>query len=279
MGNRFNIQPLGHGIGLRAPHYQDLLQESHPIDFLEIISEGFMLDGGKPITVLEALLEKYPMVMHGVSLSIGSADPLDKNYLKRLKTLANKVRPPWFSDHICWTKVHGRNLHNLMPLPYTQSTIDYVSERIKIVQDYMEIPFIFENVSSYVEFDASQMEEWEFVARVAEQADCGILLDVNNIFVSGFNHEFDPMTYINAIPHDRVLQYHVAGHLDKGSFILDTHDHDIRSEVWDLYEKTIPLFSGVSTLIERDDNLPPLQDVLKELNIARKINQRLTKAA
>lgn len=278
MGNRFNSQSLGFGIGLRAPHYQDLLEGDHPIDFLEIISEGFMIEGGRPLAILDALLEKYPMAMHGVSLSIGSADPLDEHYLKRLKALAKRVNPPWFSDHICWTKVHGQNLHNLMPLPYTKSTIDYVAERIKIVQDFMEVPFIFENVSSYVEFEGSQMEEWEFVARVAEQADCGILLDVNNIFVSGFNHEFDPMTYINAIPKDRVLQYHVAGHLQKDTFILDSHDHEIRDEVWDLYKKTVPLFEGVSTLIERDDNVPPLNDLIEELNIARRINQSITKA-
>jgi uncharacterized protein len=272
VSNRFGAPNLGFGLGLRSEHYQALLTESVPVDFLEIISEGFMIDGGRALSYLDAFIEKYPLVMHGVSLSIGSVDPLDMDYLGRLKALADRVNPPWFSDHICWTKVHGRNLHNLMPLPYTQETVDYVAARIRIVQYVLERRFIFENVSSYVEFAGSQMEEWEFIARVAESADCGVLLDVNNIFVSAYNHGFDAMDYLNGIPHDRVLQYHMAGHLDKGSFILDTHDHDIRDEVWDLYQKTLPLFGPVSTLIERDDDIPPLGELIKELDHARDIH-------
>ena len=272
MTNRWGCPNLGVGVGLRTQHYDDLLTSDPAVDFLEIISENFMLDGGRALSYLDQFIERYPMVMHGVSLSIGSTDPLDSNYLKRLKVLVEKVNPPWFSDHICWTKVHGQNLHNLMPLPYTTATVNYVSDRIKQVQDIIGKPFIFENVSSYVEFTQSEMEEWEFVAAVAEKADCGILLDVNNIFVSAMNHDFDPLTYIKAIPADRVLQFHIAGHLDKGSYILDTHDHEIRDEVWDLYKHTIALIPNVSTLIERDDHIPPLNDVLKELEYARHLS-------
>jgi len=235
-----------------------------------------MIEGGRPLKVLEELMGRYTIIPHGVSLSIGSIDPLDDTYLTRLKKLLDKINPPWFSDHICWTKVHGQNLHNLMPLPYTQRTIDFVSEKIRQLQDRMGRLFIFENVSSYVEFQQSQMPEWEFVAKVAEQADCGILLDVNNIFVSSFNHDFDPLDYINAIPADRVIQYHVAGHKDKGSFIIDTHDNTIRDEVWELYTTCTQRFSGVSTLLERDDNIPNIDELVNELDIARKIHSNAT---
>lgn len=270
--NKFGCPNLGFGIGLRTDHYPDFLNGHPNVDFLEIISEGFMIEGGRPLHILDQLRDRYPIIPHGVSLSIGSIDPLDESYLTRLKGLLDKINPPWFSDHICWTKVHGKNLHNLMPLPYTQSTVDFVADKIKQLQDRMGRLFIFENVSSYVEFQQSQMPEWEFVAKVAQQADCGILLDVNNIFVSSFNHDFDPMDYINAMPADRIIQYHVAGHKDKGSVIIDTHDHTIRDEVWELYRKCTTIFDGVSTLLERDDHIPEINDLLSELDTARKLN-------
>ncbi|RAP33568.1 hypothetical protein DID80_07975 [Candidatus Marinamargulisbacteria bacterium SCGC AAA071-K20] len=265
MTKRFDIPNLGFGLGLRPIHFQDFIDNKPKVDWLEIISENFMIDGGRSLHHLDYFIDHYPIIPHGVSLSIGSVDPLDFNYLKKLKALIDKIDPPWFSDHICWTKIHGKNLHNLMPLPYTTDTINYVSEKIKIVQDYMERPFIFENVSSYVEFSGSQMPEWDFVSHVSEKADCGILLDINNIFVSGFNHDFDPKTYINNVPKDRVLQFHIAGHKDKGTYILDSHDHEIRDEVWDLYSWAAPQFGEVSVLLERDDDIPPLPDLLDEL--------------
>lgn len=262
---------LGFGLGLRTEHYDDLLQTPYPeVEWLEVLTENFLIDGGIPLYYLDQFKEKYTLVPHGVSLSIGSIDPLDESYLKKLKAFVHHIQAPWFSDHICWTKVHGQNLHNLMPLPYTDETIAYVSEKIRIVQDYIEKPFIFENVSSYVEFNHSQMPEWEFVSRVAQQADCGILLDVNNIYVSSVNHEFDPLTYIRNIPSERVVQYHIAGHKDKGTYIIDTHDNTIRDEVWDLFEQTVPLFNNVSVLLERDSHVPPLKDLVAELNLARK---------
>ncbi len=277
---RFDVPYLGFGLGLRTTHYRDFLNSKpENVDWLEIISETFLLDGGRPLHYLEQFKEKYRLVPHGVSLSIGSVDPLDWNYLERLKKLIQKINAPWFSDHICWTKVHGKNMHNLMPLPYTDEVVNFIADKIRAVQDFMGIPFIFENVSSYIEFSSSQMPEWEFVAKLAEKADCGILLDVNNVFVSSFNHSFDPMTYMKHMPADRVLQYHIAGHKDKGDYILDTHDHDIRDEVWDLYTKTAPLFQDVSLLLERDDHIPPLKDLLKELDYARKIHAKTLAAA
>lgn len=267
---------LGFGLGLRSAHFHDFSTSSPPVDWLEIISENFMTDGGRPLHFLDRIKDRYPIVCHGVSLSIGSIDPIDFDYLTRLKKLLDYVNAPWFSDHICWTKIHGKQLHNLMPLPYTDETIAYVSAKIKIVQDFIERPFIFENVSSYVEFQQSTMPEWEFVAQVCEKADCGMLLDINNVFVSGFNHEFDPMTYIQHMPKKRVAQFHVAGHTDKGRYLLDTHDHNIRDEVWILYKKASELFPNASVLLERDDDIPALSILLDELNIARKYHYRAT---
>ncbi len=256
-------------MGLRSTHFHDFLNTSPAVDWLEIISENFMVKGGRPLHFLEQLKDKYRIIPHGVSLSIGSIDPLDFDYLNTLKNLVNYLDAPWFSDHICWTKIHGKQLHNLMPLPYTNATVHYVSEKIRIVQDVIERPFIFENVSSYVEFNQSTMPEWEFIAQVAEKADCGILLDINNVFVSSFNHGFDPMTYIRHIPANRVAQFHIAGHLDKGSYILDSHDHTIRKEVWDLYRTTTQLLPHTSVLLERDDDIPALPDLVIELDLAR----------
>jgi len=266
-----NLPFLGFGIGLRLDHYQELLEDTTKVDWLEIISENFLLPGGRSQYYLDQFNEKYQIIPHGVSLSIGSTDPLNWDYLKKLKNLLDKTKAPWFSDHLCWSHHNAHHLHNLMPLPYTEENITYIAKRIEIIQEFLERPMLIENVSSYVEFTQSTMPEWTFIKEIAEKANCGLLLDVNNVFVSAFNHHYDPMDYIHAMPPERVIQYHIAGHHDHGTYILDTHDHDIRDEVWDLFKKTAPLFGNVSTMIERDDNIPPLEDLLQELNIAKQI--------
>lgn len=230
-----------------------------------------MLDGSQSVHVLDPFLERYTIIPHGVSLSLGSADKLDKKYLKTLKKLINTLKPPWFSDHLCWSGYGGAHLHNLLPLPYTAEIARYVADKIKVVQDEVGIPFLIENVSSYVEYVDNQMPEWEFYSMVSELADCGLLLDVNNVYVSARNHNFDPMTYISNLPKDRVVQYHIAGHLDKGTFVLDTHDHPVRTEVWDLFAKTVPLFGDVSLMIERDDDIPPFSELKDEMDHAKAI--------
>ena len=268
---RFDVPFLGFGLGLRAPHYEELLSSSGQVDWLEIISENYMLDGGQGPHTLAPFKEKYTVIPHGVSLSLGSADALDKPHLKRLKALLSYLNPPWFSDHLCWAGVGGAHMHNLLPLPYTQETVEYVAKKIAIIQDTMGIPFLIENLSSYVEFQESEMTEWEFIKAIAETADCGILLDVNNIYVSSRNHHFDPMDYVRGIPANRVIQYHIAGHQDHGTYVLDSHDHPVRDEVWDLFAKTVPLMGDVSVMIERDDHIPPLSELLEELNHAKAI--------
>ncbi len=276
--NKFNCPYLGFGIGLRPPHFQDLLDSQPQVDWLEIISENFLLDGGRSLYYLDQFRERYHLVPHGVSLSIGSSDPLDEDYLTRLKRLVDKLDPPWFSDHLCWSNYGGKHMHNLMPLPYTRDVVEYVAERIKVVQSFIGRPFLLENVSSYVEFHQSEMTEWEFLTEITEAADCGILLDINNVYVSAKNHHYDPITYLNSVPKERVVQYHIAGHDDKGTYILDTHDHEIRDEVWDLYRQTIPLFGDVSLMLERDDHIPPLPELLAEVAYARKIHTDVTYA-
>jgi uncharacterized protein (UPF0276 family) len=269
---RFNVPFLGFGLGLRAPHHEELLS-SKKVDWLEVISENFMLDGGQSPHSLAPFKERYTIIPHGVSLSVGSVDTIDKDHLKKLKKLINYLNPPWFSDHLCWAGLGGAHMHNLLPLPYTEETITYVAQKIALIQDAVGIPFLIENLSSYIEFKDSQMTEWEFLKEIAETADCGILLDVNNVYVSSRNHHFDPMTYIQGIPADRVVQYHIAGHQDHGTYVLDTHDHPVRDEVWDLFSKTVPLMGNVSTMIERDDNIPPFNDLLAELEQAKSIYQ------
>jgi uncharacterized protein (UPF0276 family) len=254
--NRSDFAPLGFGVGLRRPHYGHILEQHPPMDWFEVISENFMVDGGRPLEVLEGVRSHYPVVMHGVSLSIGSAEPLNRVYLETLRAATRRFEPAWVSDHLCWTGVGGRNLHDLLPLPYTEETVSHVAGRIRRVQEILERPILIENVSSYMAFRSSRLEEWEFLTAVAEEADCGILLDLNNIFVSAFNHRFDPVRYIDAVPADRVVQFHLAGHSDHGSYLLDTHDHPIRPEVWALYEHAVRRFGRVPTLIEWDDNIP-----------------------
>ena len=262
---------LGFGLGLRTDHYEDLLAGEPAVDWFEIISENYMVPGGKPLHYLDRFRERYPLVMHGVSLSVGSSDPLNWGYLRQLKALADRVQPAWISDHLCWTGVRHTNLHDLMPLPYTEEALRHVAARVRTVQDYLGRPFLIENVSSYVSFAESELREWEFLRAVAEAADCRILLDVNNVYVSGHNHGFDPRRYLEAIPVERVYQIHLAGHSHYGAYIIDTHDAPVPDPVWDLYAHAVRRFGRVSTMIERDDSIPPLEVLLQELDQARHI--------
>ncbi len=262
---------LGFGVGLRTQHYQYILEKKPQIDWFEAISENYMLEGGRPLFFLDQIRERYPIVLHGVSLSIGSTDPLNQDYLKKLKKLIQRVNPPWVSDHLCWTGVLGHNVHDLLPLPYNEETLRHVIMRVKHVQDYLERPILLENVSSYMEFVDSPMTEWEFLARIAEEANCFILLDINNIFVSSQNHSYNPMDYIAAIPTHRVKQFHVAGHSNKKTHLLDTHDHKVKKKVWDLYQKALQRFGPTSTLLERDDKIPAFPKLMEEISEAKKI--------
>jgi uncharacterized protein len=270
-----DIPNLGIGIGLRIPHYEDIFRDNPPIDWFEIISENFMVDGGKPLDHLERILERYPVVQHGVSLAIGSPDPLNFDYLKRLKELTRKTKTPWLSDHLCWGRLPGAHYHDLLPLPYTKEVIDYVAERARIVQDYLEIPFALENLSSYVGFQKDEMSEWEFYSAVVEKADIFMMLDVNNIYVSSRNHGFDPKDYIDHIPMDRVLQIHLAGHSDYDAYVLDTHDNYVCDEVWALYAEVYPKTGGVSTLLEWDDKYISFQHTWEEALKAKAFQQQI----
>ncbi len=262
---------LGFGLGLRPEHYLEVLERWPAVDWFEIISENYLVDGGKPLHYLDRIRERYPMVMHGVSLSIGGSDPLDPEYLAGLKRLAARVEPAWVSDHLCWTGIGGRNLHDLLPLPYTEEAIAHVAERVARVQDCLGRQILLENVSSYVTYTDSRVSEWEFLSAVAERADCWILLDVNNVYVSAHNHGYDPLAYLDGVPRERVRQIHLAGHSHNGSLIIDTHDHPVPNPVWDLYVEAMARLGPVSTMIERDDDIPPLQVLLEELARARSL--------
>lgn len=266
---------LGFGLGLRAQHYREILETSPSVDWFEIISENYMVPGGQPLRMLDSIVERYPVVMHGVSLSIASTAPLDMDYLKQLKALAARVDPKWISDHLCWTGVHGVNLHDLLPVPYTEEALDHVASRIAQVQDYLGRRMVIENVSSYIEYECSEMSEWEFVAELSRRADCWLLLDVNNVFVSGINHDFDMRKFIGAIPPERVVQFHLAGHSEGETCLIDTHDQPVCEDVWKLYGKALERFGAVSTMIERDDNIPPLAELVAELDHARRIAERV----
>jgi hypothetical protein len=267
------LPSLGFGLGLRPVHYEEILSgDSAPdVDWFEIISENYMIPGGRPLANLERVRARYPLAMHGVSLSIGASDPLNTEYLKNLKMLAERVQPAWISDHLCWTGAHGTNLHDLMPLPYTEEAIRHVVARVQQVQETLGRRLLLENVSSYVTYKDSEMTEWEFLSEIATRADCLILLDINNIYVSSFNHEFDPYEYLRGIPAARVQQFHLAGHSNEGAYIIDTHDHPIVDPVWQLYAEAVRRFPGVATMIERDDNIPPLAELLAELDQARHV--------
>ncbi len=267
------MRNLGIGIGLRPDHYKEIFDSEPNIDWFEIISENFMVDGGRPIEILEKILERYPVVQHGVSLAIGSPDPLDFDYLKRLKTLAQKTKTPWISDHLSWGRLAGAHFHDLLPLPYTKEVIEYVAERARIVQDFLEIPFALENLSSYVTFKQDQMPEWEFYSAIVEKADISMMLDVNNIYVSSRNHGFDPRCYYENIPLERVIQIHLAGHTDHGDYILDTHDHPVCDEVWKLYGEVISQTGPLSTLLEWDDHFISFADTWKEALRAKQYQQ------
>ena len=265
---------LGFGLGLRVEHFAQIIANPPAIDWFEITSENFMVAGGKPRQHLDFVRERYPLAMHGVSLSIGSTDPLDMDYLRSLRQLMRAIEPAWVSDHLCWTGVAGINSHDLLPLPYTEEAIAHVSSRIGQVQDYLGREILLENLSSYVEFSDSRMPEWQFIAEIAGRSGCRLLLDVNNIQVSARNHGFDPLDYLAGIPSDRVWQIHLAGHSDYGNYVIDTHDHDVPPVVWSLYEETIRRFGPVSTMIERDDHIPPLPELLAELDLARAAHAR-----
>ena len=261
----------GFGLGLRTDHYPDFLGAAQPVDWLEIISENYLVPGGKPLVILDQMRERYPLAMHGVSLSIGASDGLDLSYVTSLKKLAQRVKPLWVSDHLCWTGIQGTNTHDLLPLPYHEQALTHVVRQIRQVQDILERPLLIENVSSYVSFTDSTMSEWDFLRTVCEEADCLLLLDINNIYVSSFNHGFDPLVYLRAIPPQRVQQIHLAGHTHNGDHIIDTHDHPIVDPVWELYRAACEQLGSVATMIERDDHIPPLPELLAELAQARRI--------
>lgn len=263
--NRFNgFTNLGIGIGLRTAHYAHILEQFPQIDWFEIISENFMVGGGRPLEVLDTILEHYPVIQHGVSLYFGSLEPYDKKQLSELKKLAARTKTPFLSDHLCWGSFDGSYSHDLLPLPYTKEAVRNTAERIKYVRDCLELPIVVENVSSYLEYTDSTMTEWQFLTEVVELADCGMLLDVNNVFVSSRNHSFDPSEYISNIPLERVAQIHLAGHSDHEGYLLDTHDSFVKPEVWKIYEQVIQKIGPTSTLLEWDSHLPAFDVVHQE---------------
>ena len=266
---------LGFGLGLRPLHYTQIVEARPAVDWFEILSENYMVPGGRPLDWLDRIRADYPVAMHGVSLSIGSTDPIDLDHLRQLQRLRGRVQPAWISDHLCWTGVSGGNLHDLLPLPYTEAALAHVAGRIGQVQDFLGSRILLENVSSYVSYPSSEMAEWDFLAELARRADCLILLDVNNVYVSSVNHEFDAQAYLDAIPVDRVRQIHLAGHEDWGDLIVDTHDRAIVDPVWRLYEAARRRFGDVATMIERDANIPPLAELVAELDEVRAIASRV----
>ncbi len=271
MDNHFDLPFLGYGVGLRPPHYSHIFEHQPNVDWFEIISENYMDTGGRPIRMLERVLEHYPVVMHGVSLSIGTIDPINSDYLTKLKALADWVKPAWISDHLCWTGIAHKNTHDLLPVPYTEEALTHLIERIKRVQDFLGRPLLLENPSTYLEFSASSMPEWEFLARMAEGADCALLLDANNIYVSCYNHRWDAKEYIDALPLERVGQIHLAGHTNKGTHIIDTHDDHVTQEVWNLYGYIMNKAKRpISTMVEWDGKIPDFEIVEAEVNKARK---------
>ncbi|MBZ5523092.1 MAG: DUF692 domain-containing protein [Acidobacteriia bacterium] len=269
--NRFNGHTdYGVGIGLRIPHYQHIFDKKPVVDWFEIISENFMVDGGRPLKILDQILERYRVVQHGVSMYFGSVEPLNREHLRRLKALVKRTGTPWLTDHLCWGSVDGRYSHDLLPLPYTFEAAKKTARKVREARDFLEVPIAVENVSSYAEYHVSAMTEWEFLNEVVEQADCGILLDVNNIYVSSRNHNFDPLDYLNSIDPGRVAQIHIAGHSKYRKYILDTHDHPVIDPVWQLYARAIERAGPTATLLEWDDHIPSFQEVHNEALKAKK---------
>ena len=263
--NRFNGHTdYGVGIGLRIPHYRHIFEKKPVVDWFEIISENFMVDGGRPLHTLDQILERYRVVQHGVSMYFGSAEPLNREHLRRLKTLVKRTKTPWLTDHLCWGSVDGRYSHDLLQMPYTFEAAKRTAQKIREARDFLEVPICVENVSSYAEYHVSQMTEWEFLNEVVEDADCGILLDVNNIYVSSRNHNFNPLDYLTSVSADRVAQIHIAGHSKYEKYILDTHDHPVIDPVWELYAKAIERVGPTATLLEWDDEIPSFEEVHKE---------------
>ena len=275
----FSVPYLGHGVGLRTTHFPRVLDGTARVDWFEAVSENFMIDGGRPLAVLERARASCPVVLHGVSLSLGSTDPLSKRYLQALRALVDRVAPAWVSDHLCWGSVGGHYAHDLLPLPYTEEALEHVVERVETVQDRLGRQILIENVSSYLTFAHSAMPEWEFLAAIAERADCGILLDVNNVYVSAVNHGFDPERYVMAMPPDRVGQIHLAGHSDKGTHLLDTHDGHVVPAVWDLYRVAVQRCGPISTLIEWDDRVPEWGVLCAEAERARMVEAQMLEEA
>ncbi|VVP86792.1 DUF692 domain-containing protein [Pseudomonas fluorescens] len=265
---------LGYGLGLRSTYYQQILQQSPDVDWFEVVSENFMVQGGKALYYLDAIAERYPLVMHGVSLSIGGPHALDPDYLKQLKQLADRIKPAWISDHLCWSRGNAHQLHDLLPLPYTAESLEYIAGRVAQVQDVLQRPLVLENVSSYVRAASDDFTEWEFLAALTRVSGCELLLDVNNVYVSSRNHGFDPWTFIQSLPKDKVRQLHLAGHSDYGDYVIDTHDHPVSDPVWALYQRTLEHFGPVATLLERDDHFPPFEELLDELQKARELGSR-----
>ncbi len=264
MGNRFGLPNLGVGVGLRTVHYGHLLEHWPVVDWFEIISDNYMQTAGRPLYFLDRIAERYPIAMHGVSLSIGSTDELDMAYVSELAALRKRTNARWVSDHLCWTGVAGRNSHDLLPMPYTDEALRHTALRVRRVQDVLEAPLVLENPSSYVEFAGGAMTEWQFLRALAEETDCGLLLDVNNVYVSSYNHGFDPSEYLNAVPFDRVVQMHVAGHTNNGTHIVDTHIGPVIDPVWDLAREAYRRCNGTSILLEWDAEIPSFEEVHRE---------------
>ena len=262
---------LGYGLGLRSAYFQQILDQSPAVDWFEIVSENFMVQGGKALYYLDAIAERYPLVMHGVSLSIGGPRSLDAGYLQQLKLLADRVQPAWISDHLCWSRGNAHQLHDLLPLPYTEESLHYVVNRVCQVQDVLQRPLVLENVSSYVRSAGDEFSEWEFLHALSLLSDCELLLDVNNVYVSSRNHGFDPWTFIQGLPANKIRQLHLAGHSDYGDYVIDTHDHPVSDPVWALYQRTLDYLGPVATLLERDDHFPPFDELLTELQKAREL--------
>lgn len=262
------------GLGLRHPHYADFLRDSVAVDFVEVISENFMIDGGRPLDVLRRARERHPVALHGVSMSIGSADGIDRAYLRRLRDLIDTIEPLFVSDHLCWSRIDGFSSHDLLPLPYTEEALDVVCRNVDIAQEMLGRRLLLENPSSYLTFAESVLTEWEFLDALCARTGCELLLDVNNIYVSAMNHGFDPRAYLDGVPAQRVRQIHLAGHSQGAQLLIDTHDNPIAAPVWSLYEHALQRIGSVATMIERDDAIPPLAELLDELDIARDIGNR-----